>query len=553
VIPNITRGGNMAELLSYLYGPGKANEHERPHMIAASQHEATLHKPLGETLTQADVRPRTGYLEERRFLYEKVVKRWLNTNGEVVAAPRNGRPTPLGVSKRSAHVWHCSLSLAPGERLNDEQWGEVATRFAELMGFNGADEFRATLGVHAELEQPLTDLKGWEARKDRMNFAAVRWEADHHGLNAEGLDHVHVAAEVVSDNGNVWEDVYDERRAQLAAGIIEREFGLQLVDGHQHDRGQQGYKKGELEHDKRMGRNVGEWARSRSGTRYIDKNTARPERGAKRLLERTVRACAVAADDELDFATRLRHEGVEVQAVSYDRGRGRGRVTGYKVRLAGEDGERWYGGGHIAKDLTLPALRAAGNWPTLDGDQVAAWTDATIRTLEPPNYATVMEAETALAELRQRLTEVDVGDRVTWAHVARDASGMINAISLRTEPQPGPLADAAYAIAATATINRTAGDRRRWLGRAASRSAARALMTQRPARSSRELMEQVSYMVNQVTQMHVLAAQEQRAHEVEERAYDALETWLLNLEPTVAPAEHSWGDNDLDASDELDR
>jgi len=49
-----------------------------------------------------------------------------------------------------------------------------------------------------------------------------------------------------------------------------------------------------------------------------------PERGAKRLLERTVRACAVAADDELDFATRLRHEGVEVQAVSYDRGRGRG-------------------------------------------------------------------------------------------------------------------------------------------------------------------------------------------------------------------------------------
>ena len=52
MIPNITRGGNMADLLGYLYGPGKANEHERPHMVAASQHEATLHKPLGETLTQ---------------------------------------------------------------------------------------------------------------------------------------------------------------------------------------------------------------------------------------------------------------------------------------------------------------------------------------------------------------------------------------------------------------------------------------------------------------------------------------------------------------------
>ncbi len=144
--------------------------------------------------------------------------------------------------------------------------------------------------------------------------------------------------------------------------------------------------------------------------------------------------------------------------MTYDRGRGRGRVTGYKVRLAGNERERWYGGGHIAKDLTLPALRAAGNWPKLDGDQVTAWTDATTRTLEPPDYATVVEAETALAELRQRLTEVDVSDRVTWAHVARDAAGMLNAISLRTEPEPGPLADAAYAIAASATINRT--DRR---------------------------------------------------------------------------------------------
>jgi hypothetical protein len=553
MIPNITRGGNMGDLLSYLYGPGKANEHERPHLVAASQYEATLRKPLGETLTQSDVRPRAAYLEERRLLHERVVKRWLNTNGEVVAAPRSGRPAPLGVSKRSAHVWHCSLSLAPGERLTDEQWGRVATRFAVLMGFNGADEFKAKLAAHPKLEEPLTNLQAWDARKDRMNFAPVRWEADHHGLNAEGLDHIHMAAEVVSDNGNLWEDVYDEKRAHVAAGIIEREFGLQLVDGHQHDRGQQGYKKGELEHDKRMGREVGKWAQTRTGTQYIDKTTARPERGAKRLLERTVRACAVAAENELDFAKRLRREHVEVQPVSYDRGRGHGRVTGYKVKLAGNDDERWYGGGHIAKDLTLPGLRAAGNWPTLKGDQVAAWTDVTTRTLEPLNHATVIEAETALAELRQRLTEVDISDRVTWAHVARDASGMINAISLRTEPQPGPLADAAYAIAATATINRTAGDRRRWLGRAASRSAAGALMSQQPARSSRDLLQQVSYMVNQITQMHLLAAQEQRAHEVEERAYEALETWLHDLEPTVAPAERNWIDHGLDPGKELDR
>ena len=543
----------MAELLRYLYGSGKAEEHERAHMVASSQREATLHKPLGETLTEADVRPRNAYLEERRSLYEKVVKRWLNDRGEVVAGPKAGRPAPQGVSRRAAHVWHCSLSLAPGERLKDEQWGRVAKRFAELIGFNGAEELRAVLEANLKLQEPLTNLRGWDARKQRMNFSDVRWEADHHGLNAEGLDHIHIAAEVVSDNGNVWEDMFDEQRAQLACGLIEREFGLQLVDGHQHDRGQQGYKKGELEHDKRMGRDVGEWARATNGARYIDKATAMPERGAKRLLERTVRACSVAASDELDFIKRVRHEDVDIEAVSYDRGRGRGLVTGYRVRLAGKESERWYGGGRIAKDLTLPALRASGNWPTLRGDQPGAWADAATRVLTQPDQATVTEAKAALAELRQRLTEVDVNDRVAWAHVARDAAGMLNAISLRTEPEPGPLADAGHVIAASATINRTHGDRRRWLGRAASRSAASALMTQRPARSSRELLQQVSYMVNQITQMHMLAAQEQRARDIELRAYDMLETWLNEHPPDLAPAEHDWNRLDLDSGSDLGR
>jgi hypothetical protein len=161
-----------------------------------------------------------------------------------------------------------------------------------------------------------------------------------------------------------------------------------------------------------------------------------------------MRACAVAASDELDYIKRLRHEGVDVQGVEYDRCRGRSRITGYKVRLAGDENERWYGGGSVARDLTLPALRPAGNWPHIKTDQAAAWRDASTRTLTPPEYATFIEAETAIAELRQRLTEVDVSDRVTWAHVARNGAGILNALSLRTEPQPGALADAAYALAA---------------------------------------------------------------------------------------------------------
>jgi len=586
VIPNITRGGNMADLLRYLYGPGKANEHTRPHLVASSQHAATLDKPLGETLRTGDVKLRTDYLEQHRRLHGMVVKRWLNAKGEVVS-----KVNP-NAQRKAAHVWHCSLSLPgplltgkqraaikrqyevaslaelsdkqwrktakrygvePPERLTDEQFADVARRFTELMGFNGAEAFRETLAQHTELEKPLTQLKGWDARKARMNFGAIRWDAVNHGLNSEGLTHIHIAADIVAEDGNLWEDVYDAKRAQVAAGIMEREFGLRLVDGHRYDRGQQGYKKGELEHDHRQGRDVGDMVRGTHGVQYIDKSTAHPERGARRLLERTMRACAVAASDELDFVRRLRHESVDIKHAEYDRGRGRNLVTGYQVRLADNDSERWFGGGKVAKDLTLPALRAAGNWPRLDGDQVAQWTDVATRTLTPPDYATVIEAETALAELRQRLTEVDVTDTVAWAHVARDVSGMLNAISLRTEPEPGPLADAAYAIAATATINRTVGDRRRWLGRAASRSAASALMAQRPARSSRELMQQVSYMVNQITQMHLLAAQEQRAREVELRTYDTLQTWLQQHPADLAPANTGWTDHGPELGGELTR
>ena len=162
-------------------------------------------------------------------------------------------------------------------------------------------------------------------------------------------------------------------------------------------------------------------------------------------------------------------------------------------------------------------------------------------------------SRSTLAELRQRLTEVHVGDRVTWAHVARDAAGMLNAISLRTEPEPGPLADAAHAVAASATINRTVGDRRRWLGRAASQSAARALIAQTPARTSRELLQQVSYMVNQLAQMHVLAAQEQRACDIELRAFDTLEAWLLEHQPVLTPAQHRSFGPGRDSGPGLDR
>ena len=118
MMPNHTRGGNMAELLRYLYGPGKAEEHTRPHLVYSSQPEPVRDQKNGETLTQRDVKPRADYLEERRRLHEKVVKRWLNEKGEKVAKDHPG------AKRQDAHVLHAVLSAA-GPRLTAEQKKEI--------------------------------------------------------------------------------------------------------------------------------------------------------------------------------------------------------------------------------------------------------------------------------------------------------------------------------------------------------------------------------------------------------------------------------------------
>ena len=36
MMPNIVQGGNTGGLMRYLVGPGRANEHVRPHLVAGS-------------------------------------------------------------------------------------------------------------------------------------------------------------------------------------------------------------------------------------------------------------------------------------------------------------------------------------------------------------------------------------------------------------------------------------------------------------------------------------------------------------------------------------
>jgi hypothetical protein len=84
-----------------------------------------------------------------------------------------------------------------------------------------------------------------------------------------------------------------------------------------------------------------------------------PERSTRQTLERIVRACATAGGGETEFIQRMRDEGIRLRP-RYAEG-GTDEVVGYSVRLPDADqGSRrtvWYGGGRLARDLTLPALR----------------------------------------------------------------------------------------------------------------------------------------------------------------------------------------------------
>src|SRR5690349_12018689 len=100
VIGKVLHGRNVGRLLYYLYGPGLANEHTDPHLVAG----------FGDP---ADLEPEDCPGGTRDF------RRLVMLLGQPLAAlagPGYDKP-----------VWHCSVRAAPEDRmLSDAEWAEVA-------------------------------------------------------------------------------------------------------------------------------------------------------------------------------------------------------------------------------------------------------------------------------------------------------------------------------------------------------------------------------------------------------------------------------------------
>jgi len=166
VIGKVLRGTDARRLLYYLYGPGKANEHTDPHLVAGFADPADL-EPERRPGGAPDLRRLAGLLAQ-----------------PLAALAGSGYDKP---------VWHCSVRAAPEDRvLSDAEWAQVA---AGIMHRTGLAPEGDDLGV--------------------------RWVAVRHAA-----DHVHVVATLARQDGSrpkIWNDFYRVREACQEA---ESRFGL---------------------------------------------------------------------------------------------------------------------------------------------------------------------------------------------------------------------------------------------------------------------------------------------------------------------------------------
>jgi len=310
----------------------------------------------------------------------------------------------FGTDPKGGHILHLSLSLPSGDRhLSDDQWGEIA------------NVAMTALGVESDGVQP------------------AAWVAVGHGTSANGNQHVHIAASLVRIDGsrvNTWQS------KKVLSGVcaeIETTFDLTVVDGRA-GRGMPGLSRAELE------------------------RTAREQRTepSRTSLARIVREASVTSKDEAEFVRRLRGTGVLVRP-RFETG-GQDAVVGYSVAMRTQDGETpiWFGGGKLAKDLTLPNMRQF--WEQSAGDRTAAvveWGSA--KAVAPGREAirgdsdAWMRAVATVERSVERLRAVPASDLAAWRGAAREAAGVFAAWSRRFEgDRPGPMAEVADALARSA-------------------------------------------------------------------------------------------------------
>ncbi|WP_146779104.1 relaxase/mobilization nuclease domain-containing protein [Actinomadura craniellae] len=385
----MTRGTKVAGLLYYLYGPGKANEHRDPHLIAGWRDPAELEPPLRPNGTR-DFRYLGGLLDRT--------------------------VTALGPHNHVKPVWQCSIRAAPDDPiLTDAQWADIAHRVMDRVGLAPAGDDEAVRWIavrhaadHIHLVATLARQDGTrpEIWNDFYKVAdACRTIERHYGLRAAPpcdrtaarppgraetekarrhrrdeaprttlRRHVSTAAAGARSEAEFFDRLaaggvrvrkrFSDRRPDEATG-----YAVALLDDATASGEPVWYGGGKLAADLSLPRLRARWSKpSEAGGpvsgRWLSARTARA------ALRQSVADAADRSRNETEFFTRLEEAGLRVRKRFSELHPG--EITGYAVTLpeyTGSDGAPlWHSGGSLSDRLTLPRLRQRWQTPEAPAD-----------------------------------------------------------------------------------------------------------------------------------------------------------------------------------------
>lgn len=378
----------------YLAGPGRANEHDNPHLVAG--HDiVTFAVDPGAQLSRDDALDVANALDQPRRVHGAEVTVPVKEYDEAT-----GRKVTVG--RRDAHVWHCSLSLGADDgALSDAQWKRIAEDFVSEMGFTDPDGAKSS-----------------------------RWAAVRHGKSKQGHDHIHIVVQLVREDGTKAPVHRDFARAQEASNLLERRYGLAVLESREANRGSlAGLKPAELERAAAEGRPAAH----------------------KTLLRQRVRSAVALAGDEREFISRLRENHILVRPRFAEDSTS--KIEGYSVALEPGfiDGKRqkpvWYAPSKIDRSLGLGQLRA--RWePDSEARAVASWQVQAQRSRATETGAGKITARQVPVAIAKRLNSAENSGTMNAA-AAADFAAVLAHLSVTIEKgTPGPFARAADAVAA---------------------------------------------------------------------------------------------------------
>ncbi|MDE1576993.1 relaxase/mobilization nuclease domain-containing protein [Actinotignum schaalii] len=502
MIPNIMRGGDIAGLVRYLFGPGRANEHTNQHIVAGSEDIAAEWAYGGRVLEQEEKRVVAKLLDQNRLEHGTQIL------GEVTRWDYEAeRAVPVSKEKTPAHVWHCSLSLHPDEEpLSDETWAAIARDFIEGMEFDN----RAT-----------------------TSKSPCQWIAVRHGFTKAGGDHIHIALVLVREDGTKANTWLDYKRSQKLCTALEEKYGLAVLESRKHNYASRGYKNGDnkelrldLETAMRLaagaasteseyvegltrhgiefrpryakGQGVvaytvtkqepgkraiwiggGRVARDLTLTRLRARWDDNPEERRKAAdlwnplkdpaphtaaqacsLEEKIKTIAASVANESDFAQHLRASGLLVSVRLNDEA---SEAVSYSVATKPESGHKptWYSMNRMSADVSLNALREHWWDNTLTrSSAVAIWKPAA-RTSDVDEARVWSEFGKTLTATITDIEHTDASDCVAIADTCGRASALFAGLANAYGPEHGrPFARASQVLGRRAQTKRAPTPRR---------------------------------------------------------------------------------------------